>query len=1480
MQKIRLPDGQILQFPDGMSDDEMAQAISENFPQFAGDKADAGGKPQSSPPAAPAPAAATPAAADAPAVDSGGIAGTVQGWLSRAKQAILDVPVLAPGQKPGDQLAVGNARAQERDNAGAMSGADGMVKGGADLSDLPVTPEYLRAMQAQWNAATPEERLALAERKDHMGVVARRLNEAYPDKANVAAPDTLGLLSDADKVRAIGDQYDRTAASDQFDPTAEARARQLVRHGVRGDLAGDEARVAAAHNIPVGAEAGQQDVADATSFDFDAYKKFNNDPFWSNPAVRGAVKGYEGYKQGVLGVNQAIGEALGMDVSGQTALAKESRATTDAMGESPIYMQRQFEGVISSISQQLPALAGGAITGSEGLVLGSMFAQSFGQEYSEGRAKGQTQSDALTRAGLFGAFEVIGEKFGLGERLNLLRDMAHGVDTPVLARWMAQNLVHELPGEELTTVGQFLTDKSGVGMNKQAGVEDLLQQVADTAVATVMQGGIMSAATGGVHNAVRYVKGQAGRTAELDANDAQRDALNRWNTNGLSPSTQPGASQRVEPTWGDAMGTPAPAARPQATVADIASATNVDDAIAAAMAVADAPPNVAPVSIPSPHATAADIDALEAAAGMGAPAALEGGKPEAQMPPANLPAPVEPAPLLDSAGKSEAANDWHPFPPESRTLGVPRAQMPQIRAEHRGAMVNFLNARGVAHQEVEVNPDDLKPTQREFSISKVQQAIEHEGGNRAILISSDNYVLDGHHQWLAAAEAGEPVRAIRLNAPIKQLVKTVHEFPSATVDTSSTSTAPRPVRPGQELNDANAQRIQRQEDAVAAARESLAQRKATGGQRARERLKAQNPFLGFLASHGIHLDERSDTGGQKGRAGQVMVPGYGQVYRKSGKRLDELAQLAHEAGFLSDDDIKDPTDNAGTRKLAEMIQRAVHGKEVIQPASLLDAVAPSADQRLLGEARRLGIETEGKTADQLYDEVHAAHAGEEARREASGADSIDEQDEIDRHADQFDPAETHFARMLLDDPDIKLDGGKPMNNMTEEELDEIFGVHSRNAGKDGGQAEEGSPAPAGEGAARTGQPGEGEDLLKPYSRDDVLSREDAAAARAKAIQSERDKLEAQRKKAQEAKEARARADATVDDFQLGQDAETQLSGQRDIFAQPGIDEEVHDEPAPPRKQSAYEQLTDEERTAMKEEAGEVHVDGRSAYPIIVERRGQVAVEWYDYRTAKKYKTKEAARAALKEAAKQPQSPAIEAYDRQEFDAKSGVGKIVAARERYSDKFGVSWASTNIATTVSMADAEEIARAVAESGADNIKDMRRIAQDVQRRQNGIARDGMRDSDRHLKNLDGAVEEFTVQTKEELDDITPAEVRAGALQWAKDANLDPGEFLRALYRKWTRNKNNLELQELADSLLQGEAEQGPAPTSEAKSTPPVEDINDGSDIPLAFYGEIMVKHRVYSDDGKTSELMDVPSDVALESVRDDINSIEAMLKCMGA
>lgn len=130
--------------------------------------------------------------------------------------------------------------------------------------------------------------------------------------------------------------------------------------------------------------------------------------------------------------------------------------------------------------------------------------------------------------------------------------------------------------------------------------------------------------------------------------------------------------------------------------------------------------------------------------------------------------------------------DYVDFPPESGTLGIARASMPQIKSEHRGALVNRLKARGITYTEEEVLPGDLKPSQAEYSPAKVDRARSWTGPERKLLVSSDGHVLDGHHQWKQKLEdfPNRPIPIFRLSVPAREALLELSQFPSSEVQGS------------------------------------------------------------------------------------------------------------------------------------------------------------------------------------------------------------------------------------------------------------------------------------------------------------------------------------------------------------------------------------------------------------------------------------------------------------------------------------------------------------------------------------------------------------------------------------------------------------------------------------------------------------------------------------------------------------------------
>lgn len=130
-----------------------------------------------------------------------------------------------------------------------------------------------------------------------------------------------------------------------------------------------------------------------------------------------------------------------------------------------------------------------------------------------------------------------------------------------------------------------------------------------------------------------------------------------------------------------------------------------------------------------------------------------------------------PAPRITNR-KGADGNEWKTFARETGTLEIPRSIMPQIQSGNRAAMVNKLRSHGVDYVKTEIKPSDLKPTQAEYCPAKVEKSREFTGPQRALLVSKDNYVVDGHHQYLSALqdEPNTPIPVFQIKAPIMHVL--------------------------------------------------------------------------------------------------------------------------------------------------------------------------------------------------------------------------------------------------------------------------------------------------------------------------------------------------------------------------------------------------------------------------------------------------------------------------------------------------------------------------------------------------------------------------------------------------------------------------------------------------------------------------------------------------------------------------------------
>jgi hypothetical protein len=118
-------------------------------------------------------------------------------------------------------------------------------------------------------------------------------------------------------------------------------------------------------------------------------------------------------------------------------------------------------------------------------------------------------------------------------------------------------------------------------------------------------------------------------------------------------------------------------------------------------------------------------------------------------------------------------------------LGIMRDQMPQVPSGAKDEFLDEMTKRGIGVIREDVSPRKLHPIQAEISASKTGKILRdlnqngHKKGDGArIVVSSDNYVIDGHHRWAASAfmslnDSDEKIPVLRVDMTHMELIDVV-----------------------------------------------------------------------------------------------------------------------------------------------------------------------------------------------------------------------------------------------------------------------------------------------------------------------------------------------------------------------------------------------------------------------------------------------------------------------------------------------------------------------------------------------------------------------------------------------------------------------------------------------------------------------------------------------------------------------------------
>ena len=125
----------------------------------------------------------------------------------------------------------------------------------------------------------------------------------------------------------------------------------------------------------------------------------------------------------------------------------------------------------------------------------------------------------------------------------------------------------------------------------------------------------------------------------------------------------------------------------------------------------------------------------------------------------------------------ELTNELKIEKPDVKNWGIPRDKMPQVHKDNYPEFLNYLSDNGVTFTKTTMPASDIKPIQGEFSDAGVIKALVKRKTKKPSILSSDNYIIDGHHRWLASLNTGTDVLVYKTNIPASQLLELVLKFP-------------------------------------------------------------------------------------------------------------------------------------------------------------------------------------------------------------------------------------------------------------------------------------------------------------------------------------------------------------------------------------------------------------------------------------------------------------------------------------------------------------------------------------------------------------------------------------------------------------------------------------------------------------------------------------------------------------------------------
>ena len=120
------------------------------------------------------------------------------------------------------------------------------------------------------------------------------------------------------------------------------------------------------------------------------------------------------------------------------------------------------------------------------------------------------------------------------------------------------------------------------------------------------------------------------------------------------------------------------------------------------------------------------------------------------------------------------------------SLNIARRSMPQIHNDKTDDFLEYLKKQNINYKRISVNPENFRASQNQFNNEKIIAMFESgffkKLADKPILVSKDNYIIDGHHRWVAlylnnvTNKVNRKMNTITINMNAKPLIDVMKNY--------------------------------------------------------------------------------------------------------------------------------------------------------------------------------------------------------------------------------------------------------------------------------------------------------------------------------------------------------------------------------------------------------------------------------------------------------------------------------------------------------------------------------------------------------------------------------------------------------------------------------------------------------------------------------------------------------------------------------